>query len=99
MQYKNARFLIEGQEVCFAANLMLSAFKVVADELNFQGQAATDFHAGLLAGEKFPVIVYIGDGTEKVAGEAFMYPQTPSRLHVGIWKTYVLNTSTGKWEG
>jgi hypothetical protein len=99
MQIHHARFLLEGQEVCVAANAMVSAFKVVADELLFPGLAGESFHAGLLAGEKFPVIVYLGDGMEKVAGEAFMYPQTPSRLHVGIWKTYSLNTSTMRWEG
>ncbi len=99
MQVNFARFLLEGQEVCVASNVMVSAFKVVADELAFPGSEGASFQAGLLAGEKFPVIVYLGDGKEKVAGEAFMYSQTSSRLHVGIWKSYLLNSSTNRWEG
>ena len=99
MQFNLARFLLEGKEVCIASNAMVSAFKVVADELIFPGPDGTSFQAGLLSGEKFPVIVYLGDGREKVAGEACMYPQTPSRLHVGVWKSYSLNTSTNRWEG
>jgi hypothetical protein len=77
---------------------LVSAFAVVADDLEFTGTEQKEFRARLLEGEKFPVIVYLGEGAEKVAGEAFMYPQTPSRLHVGIWRTYVLNAATGRWE-
>ena len=71
-------------EVCVAKRASVSSFKVVAEEITYAGAAGEDFHLRLGEGEKFPVIVYLGDGTEKIAGEAFVYPQTPSRLHIGI---------------
>ena len=98
MQIDKVRVLSEGQEVCVARRALVSAYKVVADQLEFVGAVGTDFYTRLKEGEKFPVIAYLGDETEKVAGEAFFYPQMPDRLHIGIWRTYVLNPASGKWE-
>lgn len=97
MQIDKVRVLIEGQEVCIARRAMVSAYAVVADELEFVGEVGSDFYSRLKGGEKFPVIAYLGDETEKVAGEAFMFAQTPDRLHIGIWRTYVLNPASGRW--
>ena len=98
MQIDNVRVLLEGLEVCIASRAMVSAFNIVSDQLVFVGPMGEMFFARLKVGEKFPVIAYLGDGSEKVAGEAFMYEQTPDRMHIGIWRTYVLNTSCGRWE-
>lgn len=77
---------------------MTSAFTVVATGLSFNGASAEAFRNSLISGEKHPVIAYLGEGGEKVAGEAFMHKQTPDRLHIGVFRTYVLNASTGKWQ-
>lgn len=98
MQIDNVRVLLEGLEVCIASRAMVSAYKVVADQLHFVGPMGEEFFARLKDGEKFPVIAYLGDGSGKVAGEAFMYEQTPDRMHIGIWRTYVLNAGYGRWE-
>ena len=98
MQFTYARVLLEGQEVCTAKRVLVSAFKVVADDLVYPDGAESDFRIRVLDGERFPVIVYLGDGSEKIAGEAFAHSQTPSRLHIAIWRTYVLNSATGRWE-
>lgn len=98
MQIDKVRVLLEGQEVCVSSRAMVSSYKVVADRLQFLGVTGADVRARLKEGEKFPVIAYLGDGTEKVAGEAFMYEQTPDRMHIGIWRTYVLNSTSGRWE-
>lgn len=97
MLFNKVRVLHDGEEVCVASRAMVSAYAVVADELNFAGPIGAEFLARLKDGEKFPVIAYLGDGTEKVAGEAFMYEQTPDRMHIGIWRTYVLNPTSGRW--
>lgn len=98
MQIDNVRILLDGLEVCIASRGMVSAFKVAAEQLNFVGPMGEEFFARLVDGEKFPVIAYFGDGTEKVAGEASMYEQTPDRMHIAIWRTYMLNAIYGRWE-
>jgi hypothetical protein len=98
MQIDYVRVLLEGLEVCIASRAMVSSYVVVADRLNFVGSGGQEFFARLKGGEKFPVIAYFADGTEKVAGEAFMYEQTPDRMHIGIWRKYGFNACSGRWE-
>jgi hypothetical protein len=98
MKFSQIKVLLDGQEVCVGTEAMTSAFNVVATGLSFNGPQAEAFKASLSAGDKHPVIAYLGDGREKVAGEAFMHEHTPDRLHIGVFRTYVLNASTGRWE-
>jgi hypothetical protein len=98
MQIEHVKIALDGEVICSAERAMLSAYSVVADRLNFIGVNGEDFFNRVKCGEKFPVIAFLADGTEKVAGEAFMYEQTPDRLHIGIWRFYKLNAATGRWE-
>ncbi len=99
MQVDHVRFLlVEGHEVCTAKRAMVSSYKIVADHLEFADGLGADFLQRLGVGERFPVVAYIGDETERVVGEAFIHDQTADRLHVGIWRSYVLNATTGRWE-
>ncbi len=100
MQVEHVRFLtlVEGQEVCIAKRAMISSFKIVADLLEFSDGLGIDFFQRLCDGEKLPVVAYVGDETERVVGEAFTYTETTDRLHVEIWRSYVLNPTSGRWE-
>ena len=89
--------LVDGPEICSASNVMVSAFKVVASDLDFLGDVGIDIRNALRRGEKLPVSVYLDGGTEMVVGEAFIHEQTPDRLHVGIFRHYCLDEATGRW--
>jgi len=90
--------LVEGQEICTASDVMVSAYKVVASNPEFLGELGAAIRAALLSGEKLPVLVYLDDGNEMVVGEAFMHEQTPDRLHVGIFRHYNMDGETGRWQ-
>jgi|GEM_PF-5967709 len=91
--------LIDGPEFCSASDVMVSAYKVVASSPNYIGEIGLDISAALRNGEKLPVVVYLDEGSEMVIGEAFIHEQTPDRLHVGIFRHYDLDKSTGRWHG
>ncbi|CAN7601131.1 hypothetical protein [Rhizobacter sp. LjRoot28] len=76
---------------------MISAYKVVASNPDFLGEVGIDISKALRGGEKIPVMVYLDGGAEMVIGEAFIHEQTPDRLHVGVFRHYILDETTGRW--
>lgn len=89
--------LVDGQEICRASDVLVSAYKVVASNSEFLGDVDVAIRGALCRGEKLPVMVYLDGGNEMVLGEAFMHEQTPDRLHVGIFRHYSLDRETGRW--